>query len=197
MVMRHVVGVHNAIADAEHNVTERPVRSNYSDNGARFDVACFSPSGCLKIFHQTQAAAAIWVFRRNNIEIISFAVEFDIGERVHVAALVQARVFHESGGYKGMCDVRGAAITVLLGAFVDVMPAHDENHEKCNEHLCHQGGTAHMQYGALVVTLVTYLLAAGARGVFAIAIPSGVRILNLIGFACDNDDLRMRCQTLK
>ena len=64
------------------------------------------------------------------------------------------------------------------------------------------------QCGALVVTLVTYLLAAGARGVFAIAIPSGVRILNLIGFACDDDDSligfacddddsRMRCQTMK
>ena len=96
-----------------------------------------------------------------------------------------------------MGDVGGAAIRFLLGAFVDVMPAHDENHEESNEYVC-KGGKAHMtQCGALVVTLVTYLLAAGARGVFAIAIPSGVRILNLIGFACDDDDSRMRCQTMK
>jgi hypothetical protein len=62
------------------------------------------------------------------------------------------------------------------------MPAHDENHEESNEYVC-KGGKAHMtQCGALVVTLVTYLLAAGARGVFAIAIPSGVSILNLIEF---------------
>ena len=35
MVMRHVVRIHNAIADSEDNMAKGPVRSNYSDDGAR------------------------------------------------------------------------------------------------------------------------------------------------------------------
>jgi hypothetical protein len=76
----------------------------------------------LKVLHQSEAIAAIWVFGRDNIEIIRVAIEFHIGERIHVPALIKARVFHESGGYKGVGDVRSAAVRFLLGAFIDLMP---------------------------------------------------------------------------
>jgi hypothetical protein len=39
-----------------------------------------------------------------------------------------------------------------------------------------------MQYGGTIVKLITYLLAARARGIFSITIPSGVGILNLSKF---------------
>ena len=136
MVMGHVVRIHNAITDSEHNMTKGPITSNYSNHGARFDGACFGPSSCLKVLHQTQAVAlavaAIWVLPRDNVEIICLAVVLDIGERVLIATLVKVWIIHKSGGYKGMGNVRGATVRILRGAFFYVIPAHDENHEQGN-----------------------------------------------------------------